>query len=43
MLFERTNRRLMLTEAAHQIVICAKRILREVDAIHEIADSTGDR
>jgi LysR family hydrogen peroxide-inducible transcriptional activator len=42
MLFERTNRRVMLTEAGHQIVIYAKRILREVDAIHEIADSTRD-
>lgn len=42
MLFERTNRRVMLTEAGHQIVIYAKRILRDVDAIHEIADSTRD-
>jgi LysR family hydrogen peroxide-inducible transcriptional activator len=42
MLFERTNRRVMLTEAGHQIVIYAKRIIREVDAIHEIADSTRD-
>ncbi|MFT4672476.1 MAG: LysR family hydrogen peroxide-inducible transcriptional activator [Pseudohongiellaceae bacterium] len=42
MLFERTNRRVMLTEAGHHIVIYAKRIIREVDAIHEIADSTRD-
>ncbi|MFT4998846.1 MAG: LysR family hydrogen peroxide-inducible transcriptional activator [Flavobacteriales bacterium] len=42
MLFERTNRRVMLTEAGQQIVIYAKRIIREVDAIHEIADSTRD-
>jgi LysR family hydrogen peroxide-inducible transcriptional activator len=42
MLFERTNRRVMLTEAGHQIVIYAKRILREVDAIHEIAGNTRD-
>ena len=37
MLFERTNRRVMLTDAGHQIAIYAKRILREVDSIYELS------
>lgn len=41
-LFERTNRRVMLTEVGSKIAVCARRILREVDAINEIAESSRD-
>lgn len=41
-LFERTNRRVMLTESGNQIATYARRILREVDMIHEIAESSRD-
>ena len=41
-LFERTNRRVMLTESGSHIATYARRILREVDAIHEIAESSRD-
>lgn len=36
-LFERTNRRVMLTAAGKEIILSARRILLEVDTIHEIA------
>ena len=36
-LFERTNRRVMLTESGRQIARSATKILREVDSINEIA------
>ncbi len=41
-LFERTNRRVMVTESGRHIAQSARRILREVDAIHETAKSTHD-
>ncbi len=41
-LFERTNRRVMLTETGRQIAHSARRILREVGTIHEIAESCHD-
>jgi len=39
-LFERTNRRVMLTETGEQIARSARRIMLEVDAIQDIAKST---
>lgn len=42
MLFERTNRRVMLTEVGANIANSARRILHEVDSIHEIAKSSHD-
>ena len=36
-LFERTNRRVMLTESGRQIARSANKVLREVDSIYEIA------
>ena len=39
-LFERTNRRVMLTEMGEQIVHSARKIMNEVDGIHEIAQSS---
>lgn len=41
-LFERTNRRVMLTETGGLIAQSARRILREVDDIHDIARSSHD-
>ena len=41
-LFERTNRRVVLTDAGRQIQPLAQRILREVETVKEIADSTKD-
>ncbi|MEM7617117.1 MAG: LysR substrate-binding domain-containing protein [Pseudomonadota bacterium] len=41
-LFERTNRHVMLTETGKHIANNARRILREIDAIHEIAESSRD-
>lgn len=41
-LFERTNRRVMVTESGRHIAHSARRILREVDAIHETAKSSHD-
>ena len=41
-LFERTNRRVMLTEVGSHIATYARRILREVDMIEEIAESAHD-
>ena len=41
-LFERTNRRVLLTEAGEQIAHCARRILHEVEVIREIAESSND-
>jgi len=39
-LFERTNRRVLLTDTGKQIANSARRILREVDIIHETARSS---
>jgi len=41
-LLERTNRRVMLTDVGEQIARSARRILREVDTIHEVARSSYD-
>ncbi len=41
-LLERTNRRVLLTETGVQIAKSARRILREVDTIQEIAESSND-
>lgn len=41
-LFERTNRRVMLTEVGSQIATYARRISMEVDAIHDIAESASE-
>ncbi len=41
-LFERTNRRVMLTECGQHIARSARRILCEVDTIHETARSRHD-
>ena len=41
-LLERTNRKVMLTEAGSHIATHARRIMREVDAIHDIAESARD-
>jgi LysR family transcriptional regulator, hydrogen peroxide-inducible genes activator len=41
-LLERTNRRVMLTEIGEQVAQSARRILREVESIHEIARSSHD-
>ncbi|MCH2037633.1 MAG: LysR substrate-binding domain-containing protein [Rickettsiales bacterium] len=41
-LFERTNRRVILTEMGGRIATSARRILREVDTIHEITESSRD-
>ena len=41
-LFERTNRRVMLTEIGSHVANSARRILREVDTIHEVAKSSQD-
>lgn len=41
-LFERTNRRVMLTEVGQQVANAARRVLHEVDTIHDIAKSCSD-
>lgn len=41
-LLERTNRRVMLTETGERIAHSARRILQEVDTIHDIAQSSHD-
>jgi LysR family hydrogen peroxide-inducible transcriptional activator len=41
-LFERTNRRVLLTDIGGQIAKSARRILREVDDIHDLAASSLD-
>lgn len=41
-LLERTNRRVMLTETGEQVAVSARRILREVDTIHDVARSRHD-
>ncbi|MCB2081112.1 MAG: LysR family transcriptional regulator, partial [Rickettsiales bacterium] len=40
--FERTNRRVMPTEAGEAIIRTARRILQEVEHIHDIAESARD-
>lgn len=41
-LFERTNRKVMLTEIGHQILRHAKQVLAEVDTLQEAATYAGD-
>lgn len=41
-IFERTNKKVMLTETGKEIITSAKRILREVDTIKEIAEHAQD-
>lgn len=41
-LLERTRRRVMLTDTGDQIAQSARRILREVDTIHDMAESRHD-
>ena len=41
-LFERTNRRVMLTETGAQIATYARRVMSEIEAIQEIAESSRD-
>ena len=41
-LLERTNRRVMLTEIGEQIAVSARRILREVEVIEEMAENAQD-
>ena len=41
-LLERSRRQVMLTEIGQQIATSARRILREVDEIHELAESAHD-
>ncbi len=41
-LFERTNRRVMLTDVGQQIAGVARRILHEIDTINDIAQSSCD-
>ncbi|HQQ75351.1 MAG TPA: LysR substrate-binding domain-containing protein [Pseudomonadales bacterium] len=40
--FERSNKRVMPTETGEQIIALARRILREVDAMHDVAQSAHD-
>lgn len=42
MLFERSNRHVMLTDTGRQLVSNARRILREIDAMQDIAESARD-
>lgn len=42
LLFERTNRRVMVTEVGAQMVQVARRVLHEVETIHDIAKSSHD-
>lgn len=41
-IFERTNKRVMLTEVGQQIIDSARRIIKEAEAIKEAADSARD-
>jgi LysR family hydrogen peroxide-inducible transcriptional activator len=41
-IFERSNKRVMPTETGEQIIALARRILREVDAMHDVAQSAQD-
>lgn len=41
-LFERTNKRVMTTETGEQIVALARRVLREVEEMHDVAQSAQD-
>lgn len=41
-LFERTNKRVMITETGEQIVVHARRILAEVDGMQELAQLSHD-
>ncbi len=41
-LFERTNKKVMLTPSGEDIIRVARRILQEVDTIHAIAESSQD-
>jgi len=41
-LFERTNKRVILTAVGEQIVVSATRIMREVKRINDIAESSAD-
>ncbi|MEJ2681608.1 MAG: LysR substrate-binding domain-containing protein [Gammaproteobacteria bacterium] len=41
-LFERTNRKVMLTETGAQILESARRVLHEIDTIKEIAECSND-
>jgi LysR family hydrogen peroxide-inducible transcriptional activator len=41
-LFERTNRRVVPTDVCASILVSARRLLREVDNINEIAESSHD-
>ncbi len=41
-LFERTNRRVMLTETGAQIATYARRVMSEIESIQEIAESSRD-
>lgn len=41
-LFERTNRRVMLTETGSQIAAYARRVLSEIESIQEIAESSRE-
>lgn len=41
-LFERTNRRVMLTETGGQIATYARRVMSEIESIQEIAESSRD-
>lgn len=40
--FERSNKRVMPTETGEQIIALARRILREVEAMHDVAQSAHD-
>ena len=42
MLFERSNKRVMPTETGEQIIALARRVLREVDTMHDVAQSAQD-
>lgn len=41
-IFERTNKKVLPTELGEQIIACARRILKEVDTIKEIAETAQD-
>lgn len=41
-IFERTNKKVMLTQAGESIIRSARRILQEVSTIHDIAESSQD-
>ena len=41
-IFERSNKRVMPTETGEQIIALARRVLREVDAMHDVAQSAQD-